>query len=124
MVELISNYTQNSLKESFAGNISHLSAGQVSWFFSLGLDMTLKFQFRDLSLARACYDFIPGAQYIKHFLQTKQNKLFKDQSESNMLTFKSGDVLAVIDTMGDTGWWKAIKDNRIGYIPKDFVTSF
>jgi len=89
MVELISNYTQNSLKESFAG-----------------LDMTLKFQFRDLSLARACYDFIP------------------DQSESNMLTFKSGDVLAVIDTMGDTGWWKAIKDNRIGYIPKDFVTSF
>lgn len=89
MVELISNYTQNSLKESFAG-----------------LDMTLKFQFRDLSLARACYDFTP------------------DQSESNMLIFKSGEILAVIDTMGDTGWWKAIKDNRIGYIPKDFVTSF
>ena len=57
------------------------------------------------------------------FYKTKQ-KLFEDQSESNMLTFKSGDVLAVIDTMGDTGWWKAIKDNRIGYIPKDFVTSF
>jgi len=68
--------------------------------------MTLKFQFRDLSLARACYDFTP------------------DQSESNMLIFKSGEILAVIDTMGDTGWWKAIKDNRIGYIPKDFVTSF
>ena len=61
MVELISNYTQNSLKESFAGNIPHLFAGQyVFIILSLGLDMTLKFQFRDLSLARACYDFSPG----------------------------------------------------------------
>jgi len=89
MVELISYYTQNSLKESFAG-----------------LDMNLRFQFRDLSLVRASYDFTP------------------DQTESNMLLFRSGEILAVIDTMGDSGWWKAIKDNRIGYIPKDYVTSF
>ena len=40
----------------------------------LGLDMTLKFQFRDLSLVRAAFDFKP------------------DQAESNMLTFKSGEV--------------------------------
>jgi len=88
-VELISWYSHHSLKESFSG-----------------LDMTLKFAFRDLSLVKACYDFIP------------------DQADSNMLAFRSGEVLAVIDTMGDTGgWWKAVKDNRIGYIPKDFVSA-
>ena len=43
MVELISYYTQNSLKECFQG-----------------LDMKLKYQFRDLSLVRASYDFTPG----------------------------------------------------------------
>ena len=85
--------------------------------------MTLKFPFRDLSLVKAGYDFTP------------------EKNDSNMLMFRSGDVrrekdflrkfsyfllqvLAVIDTAGDSGWWKAIKDNRIGYIPKDFVTSF
>jgi hypothetical protein len=42
-----------------------------------------------------------------------------------MLAFRSGEVLAVIDTMGDMGgWWKAVKDNRIGYIPKDFVSTY
>lgn len=41
-----------------------------------------------------------------------------------MLKFKSGDVLAVVETIGDSGWWMAIKDNRPGYIPKDFVTAF
>jgi hypothetical protein len=88
-VELVSWYSHHSLKESFSG-----------------LDMTLKFAYRDLSLAKACYDFIP------------------DQAESNMLAFRSGEVLAVIDTMGDMGgWWKAVKDNRIGYIPKDFVSA-
>ena len=88
-VELISWYSHHSLKESFSG-----------------LDMTLKFAFRDLSLVKACYDFIP------------------DQADSNMLAFRSGEVLAVIHTMGDTGgWWKAVKDNRIGYIPKDFVSA-
>ena len=67
--------------------------------------MTLKFPFRDLTLARANYDFTP------------------DQKESNMLSFRSGEVLAVIDRMGDNvGWWKAIKENRIGYIPRDFVS--
>jgi len=89
MVELISYYTQNSLKECFQG-----------------LDMKLKYQFRDLSLVRASYDFTP------------------DHTEFNMLKFKSGDVLAVIETIGDSGWWMAIKDNRPGYIPKDFVTAF
>ena len=40
-----------------------------------------------------------------------------------MLSFRSGEVLAVIDRMGDSvGWWKAIKENRIGYIPRDFVS--
>ena len=85
--------------------------------------MTLKFPFRDPSLVKAGYDFTP------------------EKNDSNMLMFRSGDVrrekdfqrkfshfllqvLAVIDTAGDSGWWKAIKDNRIGYIPKDFVTSF
>ena len=86
--------------------------------------MTLKFPFRDLSLVKAGYDFTP------------------EKNDSNMLMFKTGDVsreqvlekklfqhfccqvLAVIDTTGDSGWWKAIKENRIGYIPKDFVTSF
>ena len=81
-------YSHHSLKESFSG-----------------LDMTLKFPFRDLTLARANYDFTP------------------DQKESNMLSFRSGEVLAVIDRMGDSvGWWKAIKENRIGYIPRDFVS--
>ena len=59
MVELISNYTQNSLKESFAGSLAHIVFSQLT-FLCVGLDMTLKFQFRDLSLARACYDFTPG----------------------------------------------------------------
>ena len=87
--------------------------------------MTLKFPFRDLSLVKAGYDFTP------------------EKNDSNMLMFRTGDVslelvfakkrspiifvgqvLAVIDTTGDSGWWKAIKENRIGYIPKDFVTSF
>merc|ERR1712154_300114 len=89
MVELISYYTAHSLKHSFSG-----------------LDMTLKFPFRDLSLVRAEYDFTP------------------EKNDSNMLMFKSHDVLAVIDSGGESGWWKAIKDNRIGYIPKDFVSSF
>ena len=81
-------YSHHSLKESFSG-----------------LDMTLKFPYRDLTLARANYDFTP------------------DQKESNMLSFRSGEVLAVIDRMGDSvGWWKAIKENRIGYIPRDFVS--
>ena len=88
-VELVSWYSHHSLKESFSG-----------------LDMTLKFAFKDLELFKACYDFNP------------------DQAESNMLPFRSGDLLAVIDTMGGTGgWWKAVKDNRIGYIPKDFVSA-
>ena len=57
MVELISYYTANSLKQSFSG-----------------LDMTLKFPFRDLSLVKAEYDFTP------------------EKNDSNMLMFKSGDV--------------------------------
>jgi hypothetical protein len=41
-----------------------------------------------------------------------------------MLTFRAGEVVAVIDRLGEaSGWWKAIKDNRIGYIPRDFVTA-
>ena len=67
-------------------------------------------------------------QVLDTYLHSKlihiQTKIFKDQTESTMLKFKSGDILAVIDTMGDSGWWKAIKDNKLGYIPKDFVTSF
>jgi len=89
VVELVSWYSHHSLKESFSG-----------------LDMTLKFPYRDITLARANHDFTP------------------DQKESNMLYFRSGEVLAVIDRMGDSvGWWKAIKDNKIGYIPRDFVST-
>ena len=87
-ISITCRYSHHSLKESFSG-----------------LDMTLKFPYRDLTLARANYDFTP------------------DQKESNMLSFRSGEVLAVIDRMGDSvGWWKAIKENRIGYIPRDFVS--
>ena len=33
--------------------------------------------------------------------------------------FRSGDVLAVIDKLESSlGWWKAMRGNRIGYIPK------
>ena len=41
---------------------------------SSGLDMTLKFPFRDLSLVKAGYDFTP------------------EKNDSNMLMFKTGDV--------------------------------
>ena len=43
-----------------------------------GLDMTLKFPFRDLSLVKAGYDFTP------------------EKNDSNMLMFKSGDVRKTI----------------------------
>jgi len=32
---------------------------------------------------------------------------------------RSGDILAVIDKLESSlGWWKAMKGNRLGYIPK------
>ena len=51
--------------------------------------MMLKFQFRDLSLARASYDFTPGQK-------ADVNMVFifflSDHTESNMLMFKCGEV--------------------------------
>jgi len=85
----------------------------VSWYshhslkesFS-GLDTVLRFPYKEISLVEAVYDFTP------------------DWGESNMLNLRTGDRLAVIDKMGDgNGWWKAVKENKIGYIPKDFVKS-
>jgi hypothetical protein len=36
----------------------------------------------------------------------------------NSLT-RSGDILAVIDKLESSlGWWKAMKGNKLGYIPK------
>jgi len=89
IVELVSWYSHHSLKESFSG-----------------LDTSLKFPYKEVTLVTAVYDFTP------------------DWGESNMLMLRSGDVLAVIDKMGDSnGWWKAIRENKIGYIPKDFVNA-
>jgi len=90
IVELVCWYTQNSLKESFSG-----------------LDTTLKFPFKELSLVMAVHDFSP------------------DKPESNMLPLKSGDILAILDRQESTlGWLKAMKRTRIGYIPKDFVKPY
>jgi len=88
IVELVSYFSINSLKESFSG-----------------LDTTLKFAYKDLCLVRANYDFSP------------------DLPEPNLLPLKAGDILAVVGNIkgSTTGWLKAVKLNRIGYIPSDFV---
>ena len=63
--------------------------------------MIARFPYKEISLVEAVYDFTP------------------DWGESNMLNLRTGDRLAVIDKMGDgNGWWKAVKENKIGYIPK------
>jgi len=90
IVELVSWFTQNSLKESFSG-----------------LDTTLKFAYKDLSLVLASYDFSP------------------DPAETNLLPLKTGDILAIVSKQENgSGWLKAVKGSRIGYIPSDFVTPY
>jgi len=72
-----------------------------------GLDTTLKFAYKDLILVRASYDFSP------------------EGPEANMLSLRSGDILAIVDRQESSlGWLKAVNKNRIGYIPRDFVTPF
>ena len=70
-----------------------------------GLDTTLRFSVGDLMLVRAKYEFSPAL------------------SDKNMLSLVPDEKLVVIDkvTGHSQGWWKACKNNRIGYIPKDFV---
>ena len=57
--------------------------------------MNLRFQFRDLSLVRASYDFTP------------------DQTESNMLLFRSGEVSLFV----------ALKLSSLGSGPGQFQQS-
>ena len=85
----------------------------------------------DLLLVVAKYEFSPAL------------------SDKNMLELKPGDKMVVLDKVckyfprsfqcppaldtilsclffsqvsgNNQGWWKAIKDNKVGYIPKDFV---
>jgi hypothetical protein len=89
IVELVSYFNINSLKESFSG-----------------LDTTLKFAYKDLTLVRANYDFTP------------------EQPQPNLVALKAGEILAVVGTIqaSTTGWLKAVKLNRIGYIPSGFVS--
>ena len=78
MVELICYYTANSLKQSFSGReqseVDIRTLINISLILFSGLDMTLKFPFRDLSLVKAGFDFTP------------------EKNDSNMLMFRSGDV--------------------------------
>ncbi len=85
VVELVAWYSRNSLRESFSG-----------------LDTTLQFPIKELSLVQAKYDFSPADEDI------------------NMLPLRPGDIVTVIDKTAQ-GWWKAHNGTRIGYIPKDFV---
>ena len=42
--------------------------------------------------------------------------------QKNMLAFREGEQLSIIDKSGvEAGWWKAFDGRKIGYIPKDFV---
>ena len=70
-----------------------------------GLDTILRFSVGELMLVEAQYEFAPA------------------MSDKNMLSLMPGDRLVVLDrqTGNSQGWWKACKNNRIGYIPKDFV---
>ena len=83
----------------------------VAWFcrHSLkesfnGLDTTLRFPIGELTIVEAQYEFF--------------------SEEKNMLSLKPGDRITIIDKSGDEqGWWKACDGRKIGYIPKEFVTS-
>jgi len=88
VVELVSYFSRNSLKESFSG-----------------LDTILRFSVGELLLVVAKYEFSPAL------------------SDKNMLEMSPGERLVVLDKISgnNQGWWKAMKNTRIGYIPKDFV---
>ena len=72
-----------------------------------GLDTRLRFSVGELTLVEAQYEFAPAL------------------SDKNMLSLLPGDRLVVLDkTTGNhnsQGWWKACKNNHIGYIPRDSV---
>jgi guanine nucleotide exchange factor VAV len=92
VVELISWFSRNSLKEAFSG-----------------LDSTLRFSIGELTVVEAQFDFAPD---------TGAN----GSMGGNMLPLKAGNVVTVIDKTGDSqGWWKAYDGFRVGFVPKDFV---
>ena len=93
IVELVSYFSRNSLKESFSG-----------------LDINLRFSIKDLLLVEAMHRFDPEASS-------------PNGNENNLLPLEIGDQLIVLDRYsGRHGWWKAFDANhRIGYIPKSYV---
>ena len=72
-----------------------------------GLDTRLRFSVRELTLVKAQYEFAPAL------------------SDKNMLSLLPGERLVIlnrnISNNNSQGWWKACKNNRIGYIPRDLV---
>lgn len=92
VVELVSWYCRNSLKESFQG-----------------LDTVLQFPIGELSLVEAKYEFNPS------------DAANGGGNDVNLLTLRAGERVAVIDKLDDKGWWKAHNGGKIGYIPKTFV---
>ena len=72
-----------------------------------GLDTRLRFSVGELTLVEAQYEFAPAL------------------SDKNMLSLLPGERLVILDRSisnnNSQGWWKACKNNRIGYIPRDFV---
>ena len=95
IVELITYFSRNSLKESFGG-----------------LDCLLRFSIKELLIVEVMHRFDPEASS-------------PDGNENNLLPLEIGDRLIVLDRYsGGHGWWKACDSNqRIGYIPKSYVNA-
>lgn len=97
-------YLSDSRKfRSIVELVAHYGRNSLRESFS-GLDASLKLSIGELVIMEALFDFAP------------------DPKDSNMLPMKTGDRVVVVDKTGDSrGWWKACRNVRTGYIPKDFV---
>lgn len=94
VVELISYFSRNSLKESFSG-----------------LDTSLRFSIKDLLIVEAIHKFDPEASSPQ------------THNDNNLLPLELGDRVVVIDKFSENqGWWKACDAHfKTGYIPKSYV---
>ena len=44
------------------------------------------------------------------------------QEEAKFLSIKTGDILTLVDTIGENrGWWKGALNNRVGFFPLTYV---
>lgn len=106
IIDLVNYYSKNSLGDSF-----------------FGLTITLKFPYKKclkMNITDENSESFDNANLSKPIGYCRA--LYKFAGEYPALSFQKGDIIEIIDKKGQQkGWYKARKNNKVGYIPHVYV---